>query len=87
MKFSNFEIFEIFRNLNFFQKKLNGKNRHIKRNFFSILVPEYSNAIRKYATPIGCVWYFVNFVFRYIIVNGIGKNVYSDAMKEFTVRF
>lgn len=50
------------------------------------LISEYANAVRKYATPVGCIWYFVNFVFRYIIVSGIGKNVYSDAMKEFTVR-
>ena len=49
------------------------------------LISEYANSIRKYATPVGCLWYFVNFIFRYIIVSGIGKNVYSDGMKEFSV--
>ena len=50
------------------------------------LMQESADAIRKYATPVGCIWYFVNFIFRYIIVAGIGKNVYGDAMNRFTVR-
>ena len=45
----------------------------------------YVNNLRRYSTPIGCVWYFVTFVFRFIVVSPVGKNVYADGMKEFMV--
>ena len=31
------------------------------------IIAETANSIRKYATPVGCVWYFANFIFRYVI--------------------
>ena len=58
--------------------------RSSKTIFYSAVF-DFSNQIRRYATPIGCLWYFVNVIFRYIIVAGTGRNVYSDGMKEFTV--
>ncbi|CAG5090950.1 Oidioi.mRNA.OKI2018_I69.PAR.g12783.t1.cds [Oikopleura dioica] len=49
------------------------------------IIEESARAIRRYCTPIGTLWFFVNFVFRHLVaVNGIAKNVYSDGLKEFT---
>ena len=49
------------------------------------IAKEYVENLRRYATPIGCVWYFVTFAFRFVVISPIGRAIYADGLKEFTV--
>ena len=49
------------------------------------IAKEYVENLRRYSTPIGCVWYFVTFAFRFVVISPIGRTIYADGLKEFTV--
>ena len=48
------------------------------------IIAETANSIRKYATPVGCVWYFANFIFRYVIGPALTNN---NSLRFFPVVF
>ncbi|CBY18377.1 unnamed protein product [Oikopleura dioica] len=39
--------------------------------------------LRQYSTPLGNIWYVIQFIFRLLIVSMIGSQVYGDEQGQF----
>jgi len=49
------------------------------------LVNKQLETLRKYSTPFGTAWYFMNFFWRMFGVKTVGEKVYGDSLREFKV--
>ena len=49
------------------------------------LVSKQVETLRKYSTPFGTAWYFMNFFWRMFAVKTVGEKVYGDSLREFKV--
>ena len=58
-----------------------------KRKMPMKIIAETANSIRKYATPVGCVWYFANFIFRYVIGSALTNHNSLWFSKSFSFYF
>ena len=48
-------------------------------------VTKQVDTLRRYSTPVGTAWYFMNFFWRTLAIKTVGEKVYTDSLREFKV--